>query len=79
MDDYVKSTLLYHLINLHSNVNRIDGESQTLFYDKNQKGLNKAIDLEQELKKIEDENIISYNPPLVTILSTSDLQDLLGV
>ena len=69
MDDYVKSTLLYHLINLHSNVNRIDGESQTLFYDKNQKGLNKAIDLEQELKKIDEkyskmidiEKIIPFN------------------
>ena len=35
--------------------------------------------LHRELKKMEDENIISYNPPLVTILSTSDLQDLLGV
>ncbi|WP_242840955.1 Crp/Fnr family transcriptional regulator [Butyrivibrio sp. AE3004] len=35
--------------------------------------------LHRELKRLEDENIISYNPPIVTIMSTSDLQDVLGV
>ena len=69
MNDYIKSTMLYHLINLHSNVNKVDEETQTLFNDKKQKGLNKAIDLEQELKKIDEkyskmldiEKIIPFN------------------
>ena len=62
-NDLIKNTYLYHLINLHSNLTKIDGEAQTLFfYDKNKKS-NKAIDLEKELRKIDEKynNIIDIN------------------
>lgn len=35
--------------------------------------------LHRELKRLEDEQIISYDPPSVTILSIDDLQNVLGV
>ena len=52
--DLIKNTYLYHLINLHSNMNKIDSETQTLFPDDKQKGAKKEIDLEKELKKIDE-------------------------
>ena len=52
--DLIKNTYLYHLINLHSNLNKIDGECQTLFPDDKLKNLKKEIDLEKELKKIDE-------------------------
>ena len=52
--DLIKNTYLYHLINLHSNMNKIDSETQTLFPDEKQKGAKKEIDLEKELKKIDE-------------------------
>ena len=53
-DDLIKSTYLYHLINLHSNLTKIDKETQTSFYDEKFKEKNKSIDLEKELKKIDE-------------------------
>ena len=52
--DLIKSTYLYHLINLHSNMNKIDSESQTLFPEDELKNKKKEINLEKELKKIDD-------------------------
>ena len=52
--DLIKNTYLYHLINLHSNLNKIDGECQTLFPDDKLKNSKKEIDLEKELKKIDE-------------------------
>ena len=53
-NDLIKNTYLYHLINLHSNLTKIDGEAQTLFYDEKNQKSNKAIDLEKELRKIDE-------------------------
>ena len=62
-NDLIKNTYLYHLINLHSNLTKIDGEAQTLFFDDKNKKSNKAIDLEKELRKIDEKynNIIDIN------------------
>ena len=62
-NDLIKNTYLYHLINLHSNLTKIDGEAQTLFFDDKNKKSNKAIDLEKELRKIDEKynNIININ------------------
>ena len=61
--DLIKNTYLYHLINLHSNLTKIDGEAQTLFYDEKNQKSNKAIDLEKELRKIDEKynKIIDIN------------------
>ena len=53
-EDLIKNTFLYHLINLHSNITKINQETQTLFGDPNFKDSKKAIDLEKELKKIDE-------------------------
>ncbi len=50
--DLIKNTYLYHLINLHSNITKIDDGTQTLFPEEKQKS--KKIDLEKELKKIDE-------------------------
>ena len=50
--DIIKNTYLYHLINLHSNITKIDDGTQTLFPEEKQKS--KKIDLEKELKKIDE-------------------------
>ena len=50
--DIIKNTYLYHLINLHSNMTKIDDGTQTLFPEEKQKS--KKIDLEKELKKIDE-------------------------
>ena len=62
-NDLIKNTYLYHLINLHSNLTKIDGEAQILFFDDKNKKSNKAIDLEKELRKIDEkyDNIIDIN------------------
>ena len=62
-NDLIKNTYLYHLINLHSNLTKIDGEAQTLFFDDKNKKSNKEIDLEKELRKIDEKynNIIDIN------------------
>ena len=62
-NDLIKNTYLYHLINLHSNLTKIDGEAQTLFYDEKNQKSNKAIDLEKELRKIDEKynKIIDIN------------------
>ena len=52
--DLIKNTYLYHLINLHSNINKIDEEAQTLFPNINPKEITKEIDLEKEMKKIDE-------------------------
>ena len=52
--DLIKSTYLYHLINLHSNMNKIDSEAQTLFPEDELKNKKTEINLEKELKKIDE-------------------------
>ena len=52
--DLIKNTYLYHLINLHSNINKIDEEVQTLFPNINPEKITKEIDLEKEMKKIDE-------------------------
>ena len=52
--DLIKSTYLYHLINLHSNMNKIDNEAQTLFPEDELKNKKNEINLEKELKKIDE-------------------------